>query len=78
MATATEQTDIAVLKTKMESALKGIETINTKLDNQTALYLTRTEFDEFKKRWFLSHTLSGIAGSILTGVIIYIITHFGQ
>lgn len=76
MATQQENADIAVLKSQMKTALDGISSINTKLDNQAGIYVTNAEFNEFKKRWFLSHTLAAIAGSILTGTVLYIITHF--
>lgn len=78
MATMQENADIAVLKSQMKTALEGITSINQKLDNQAGLYVTQSEFTEFKKRWFLSHTLAGLAGSVLTGVILYIITQIAQ
>lgn len=78
MATAVETTDIAVLKTKVDNIDKVIARVESKIDAQTDLYVTRTEFNEFKQRWFLSHTLAGLAGGVLTGVVIYIINNISK
>jgi hypothetical protein len=75
MATATEATDIAVLKTKVENIEKVMVRVEQKIDAQTDLYVTRTEFNEFKQRWFFSHTLAAVAGSVITGLIVYFLTH---
>ena len=78
MASQAENAAIAVLQSQMKSALEGIATINNKLDTQSGLYVTQAEFQEFKRRWFLSHTMAALAGSIITGVAIYALTHFGK
>lgn len=75
MATANEQTDIAVLKTEVKTIKEVMVRIEQKIDNQTDLYVTRNEFNEFKQRWFLSHTLAAVAGSIITGLIVYFLTN---
>jgi len=74
MATASETTDIAVLKTKMENVEIVLSRVEKKIDAQTDLYVTRTEFNEFKQRWFLSHSLAAVIGSVLTGLIVYFLT----
>lgn len=78
MATASETTDIAVLKTEVKTIKEVLVRVESKIDAQNELYVTRSEFQEFKKRWFLSHTVAGASGSILTGVIIYIINNLGK
>lgn len=75
MATPHENADIAVLKTKVENIESVLVRVESKLDAQSTNFVTQAEFSEFKKRWFLSHTLAAISGSVLTGVVIYIITH---
>lgn len=74
MTTPSENADIAVLKSEMITVKETVARIESKLDQQNNTYVTQAEFAEFKKRWFLSHTLAGLAGSVLTAVIIYIIT----
>lgn len=74
MATKSENADIAVLQTQMVAALKGIDSIDKKLDDQVATYVTKGEFSEFKKRWALSHAIVGIVSSAATALIFYYIT----
>lgn len=77
--TSNEKADIAVLQSQMTTVIKGVSDINTKLDSQLALFVTKGEFNEFKKRWALSHTVVAIMTAVLTGLIIYFITgkHIG-
>lgn len=75
MATAAETTDIAVLKTKVDNIEKVLGRVEGKIDAQTDLYVTRTEFNEFKTRWLLSHTLTALIGAVLSGLIVYFLTH---
>ena len=75
MATKTEAAEIAILQTQMATVLASVARIEKKLDEQAAIFITRGEFDEFKKRWFLSHSISALFGSIITGLSIYVITH---
>jgi len=75
MATATENSDIAVLKSEMGSVKETVARIESKLDAQAGVYVTQVEFAEFKKRWFLSHTMAAGAGAVITYVIVYILTH---
>ena len=75
MATKTESAEIAVLQTQMKSVMDCATRIEEKLDMQTSMFVTSAEFNEFKKRWLLSHSMSAIAGSVVTALIIYIITH---
>lgn len=74
MATQDEKSQIAVLQSQMQTVIKGIEGINSKLDNQAGLYVTQAEFKEFKQRWFLSHTLAAFAGAVIAGVVTYWLT----
>jgi len=74
MATKTESAEIAVLQTQMKSVMEGVGRIEEKLDIQTSLFVTKVEYNEFKKRWLLSHTMSAFAGSVITALTIYIIT----
>lgn len=75
MTTKTESAEIAVLQTQMKGVMECATRIEEKLDLQTSLFVTKSEFNEFKKRWLLSHSMSAIAGSVVTALIIYIITH---
>jgi len=75
MATKTESAEIAVLQTQVGSLIESVARIEEKIDNQAGSYVTRGEFNEFKKRWFYSHSMSAFFGSLLTGISIYIITH---
>jgi len=75
MATKTESAEIAVLQTQVSSLIESVARIEEKIDNQAGIYVTRGEFEEFKKRWFLSHSISALFGSIVTGISIYVITH---
>lgn len=73
------QADIAVLKTKVEAIEATSLRIETKLDTQIQLFVTKGEFDEFKKRWALSHTIVAIITAIITALVVYFITgkHLG-
>lgn len=73
-----EDPAVAVLQSQVATLTETANRIETKLDTFNANYVTKFEFDEFKKRWFLSHTLAGVAGSVLTGVIIYAINNLGR
>lgn len=75
MATASEATDIAILKTKVENIEKVLSRVEGKIDAQTDLYVSRTEFNEFKARWLLSHSLSAVLGAVMSGLIVYFLTH---
>jgi hypothetical protein len=74
MATIDEKSQIAVLQTQMSTVIQGVRDINKKLDDQSLVYVTRGEFDEFKKRWVFSHVVVGLVASIMTGLIVYFIT----
>lgn len=67
--------DVAVLKSQMATTLDTVGRIETKLDTFNNQFVTKAEFEEFKKRWFLSHTMAGIAGAVLASVIVYIINN---
>lgn len=77
MTTAAETTDIAVLKTEVKTIKEVMVRIEGKIDAQNDLYVTRSEFNEFKQRWFLSHTLAAVAGATIAGVLVYILTKGG-
>lgn len=76
MTNISENASIAVLQNEMKTLSATTARIETKLDTQSSMFLTRNEFNEFKARWFLSHTMAGLAGAVLTGVTIYILTHY--
>lgn len=69
---------VAVLQNQVANISDVVGRIETKLDTFNNSFVTKAEFDEFKKRWFLSHTMAGISGAVLTGVIIYIINNIGK
>ena len=75
MTNKSTETEIGILQTQMKSVMECATRIEEKLDLQTSLFVTKSEFNEFKKRWLLSHSMSAIAGSVVTALIIYIITH---
>lgn len=77
MAPTPQITDIAVLKTKVENIDKVLTRVESKIDAQNELYVTRVEFNEFKQRWFLSHSLAAVIGAVLSGLIVFFITHKG-
>lgn len=58
MATQSENSDIAVLQTQMKSVMDSTLRIETKLDTYTSLFVTRNEFNAFKRQYWLSHTLT--------------------
>lgn len=74
MATQSENADIAVLQNQMKTVSETMIRVETKLDVFNTIFVTKAEFVEFKQRWFLSHAMSGIAGGVITGVAIYILT----
>jgi hypothetical protein len=71
-----ESTDpaVAVLQSQMSTATDTLARIETKLDTFNSMFVSKAEFQEFKQRWFLSHTLAAVAGAVVTGVLTYIIT----
>lgn len=75
MATKSENADIAVLQTEMKTMSDAVRRIETKLDMQNAVYVTRGEFDEFKKRWVMSHLIAAIVPSILTGLVVHFLVN---
>lgn len=82
MATKSETADIAVLQTQMAGVVLDIgdikadtKSIVSSLASLPEGFVTRGEFSEFKKRWLLSHTMAGIVPSVLTGLVIYFLTH---
>lgn len=79
MATISENADIAVLQSQMATVIKGVADINNKLDTQTTMFVTHGEFNEFKKRWALSHSIVAILTATVTALIVYFITgkHIG-
>lgn len=79
MATKSENADIAVLQSQMITVIDGVGNINKKLDSQMSMFVTHGEFDEFKKRWALSHSIVAIMTAVITALIVYFITgkHIG-
>lgn len=72
MTTISENADIAVLQTEMKSVKDTVLRIETKLDTQTSMYVTRTEFMAFKRQYWLSHSLT----AVLTAVVTYLVAYF--
>lgn len=79
MATKSENADIAVLQSQMITVIEGVSDINKKLDSQMSLFVTHGEFNEFKKRWALSHSIVAIMTAVGTALIVYFLTgkHIG-
>ena len=77
MATKSENSDIAVLQTQMQAALDVLAAIQKKLDTQDDKFVPRTEFEEFKRRWALSHLLTAIISGAFVGLVVYFFTHGG-
>lgn len=73
MATVSENADIAVLQTEMKSVKDTVLRIETKLDTQTSMYVTRAEFMAFKKQYWLSHTLTAVLTAVFTYLVVYFI-----
>lgn len=71
MATVSENPDIAVLQTEMKSVKDSLLRIETKLDTYNGLFVTRNEFNTFKKQYWLSHTLTALVTAAITGLIFY-------
>lgn len=74
MTTKSQDPAVAVLQSQMKTVSDTVSRIETKLDAFNSSFVTKAEFAEFKQRWFFSHTLAGLAGAVLAGVIVYIIT----
>jgi hypothetical protein len=77
MATKSENADIAVLQSQMETVISGVDGINKKLDGQAQTFVPKGEFEEFKKRWMLSHVIVGFVSAVLTGLTVYFISRGG-
>lgn len=75
MANIKEQASIAVLSSQMNEVIKRLDNIDKKQSEQVSLYVTRSEFGEFKQRWFFSHTLAAIAGAVMSGLVVYYLTN---
>lgn len=75
MATIKEESQIAVLNSQMGDVIKRLDSIDKKLGDQQGMYVTRTEFQEFKSRWFFSHTLAALSGAIMSGLVVYYLTN---
>lgn len=65
-----ENADIAVLKSEMKSLKDAALRIEEKLDKQNEVYVSKGEFNEFKQRWFLSHTLAAVMGAVISGILV--------
>jgi hypothetical protein len=66
---------VAVLQSQMSTMSDTVSRIETKLDAFNNNFVTKAEFSEFKQRWFFSHTLAAVAGSVMSGVIVYFLVH---
>lgn len=77
MATISENADIAVLQSQMKTLITSVESINTKLDNQNGIYVTRGEFTEFKSRWLFSHIVVALITAIVVALVEYYFLHNG-
>lgn len=78
MATASENSDIAVLQTEMKSVKDAVLRIETKLDAYNMLFVTRNEFVAFKKQYWLSHTLTALVSAALAGLLFWFFNHGGH
>ena len=70
-----KDSEIAVLQNQVQVMTETVTRIEVKLDAFNNNFVSRSEFSEFKQRWFLSHTLASLAGAILSGVLVYVLTH---
>lgn len=71
MATQSENADIAVLQTEMRTLKDAALRIETKLDAFNAMFVTRGEFNAFKRQYWLSHSMTAIITAAITGLVLY-------
>lgn len=72
---STQDPAVAVLQSQMSTVSDTVSRIEVKLDTFNNSFVTKAEFNEFKQRWFFSHTLAALMGSIISGVTVYVLTH---
>lgn len=65
---------VAVLQSQMSTMSDTVSRIESKLDVFSQLFVTKSEFTEFKQRWFYSHTLAAATGATMSGLLVYILT----
>lgn len=71
-----DNAEIAVLQTQMEEQTKilqetsqDVKNLSLKMDNFSQSFLSRAEFEEYKKGNWARHTLSAVAGAAITAII---------
>lgn len=88
--TKSSNSEVAVLQTQMDEALKKLGEISAKIDNQSNTFVSKEVFElkiaeieaailslQNKKsliNW-ITPTVSAVFGSVMTGLIIYTLTH---
>lgn len=75
MANPNPAPDIAVLQSQMVEALKRLDNLDKKLDMHGAIYLTRSEWTEWKRGQNYQRILIALITAIVVGVIEYGIIH---
>ncbi|MDE1829387.1 MAG: hypothetical protein KGI25_03590 [Thaumarchaeota archaeon] len=80
MSVKSDNAEIAVLQTQMEdvkgqirSVSETVSRIEAKMDNRDEVYVLRTDFAQFKKQYWLSHTLTALLTAIIIGTIEYVV-----
>lgn len=76
MSSKSENAEIAVLQSQMDEVLGNqkemsgdLKAVSQKLDNFAQSFVPRKEYDEFKKGNWARHTLSAVAGAVLTTLV---------
>ena len=75
VAVALAQQQISTLSdtiAEIKSDVKEIKGFIASLDNH---YVTRGEFIAFKKQYWLSHTLTALITTMITGLVFYFLSH---
>lgn len=66
MATSVKE---AILQTQMAEVVKRLDKIDTRLEEQGKNYITRSEFDAFKKAVRVNYVLVAIVTAIITALV---------
>lgn len=71
MATVSENADIAVLQSEMRTVKDATLRIETKIDAYNTIFVTRNEFNAFKRQYWLSHSMTALITAAISGLIFY-------